>query len=140
MKDLINNIKKDGIANVIIQFVKFGLVGASNTIISLMTYYVLVYCNVNYLLSNTIGFVLGTLNAYYWNNKYVFKKEDNEERSTIKSCIKVFISYGVTFIINTLLLILWVDVLNISDLIAPIINLIVTVPINFLLNKLWAFK
>lgn len=123
-----------------IQFIKFGLVGVSNTIISVGTYYLLMYLGMQYILANTIGFILGTLNAYYWNNKYVFKKGEDEHRSNTKSVIKVFISYGITFILSTVLLYLWVDILGISTMIAPIINLIITIPLNFILNKLWAFK
>ena len=138
-----NKLNYDGdksIIKIIIQFIKFGMVGALNTIISLVTYYILIHFNVNYIIANTIGFILGTLNAYYWNNRYVFKKEEDEKRSTVKSGIKVFISYGFTFLLGTFLLILWVDILNIPENIAPVINLIITIPLNFVLNKLWAFK
>ena len=34
---------------------------------------------------------------------------------------------------------LWVDILNISNTIAPIITLIITVPYNYLLSKFWTF-
>jgi putative flippase GtrA len=33
-----------------------------------------------------------------------------------------------------------VNYLNISEFIAPILNLIITIPLNFLLNKFWAFR
>lgn len=134
------NYSNKSIIKIITQFIKFGMVGVLNTVISLATYYILIHFNVNYIIANTIGFILGTLNAYYWNNRYVFKKEEDEKRSTVKSGIKVFISYGFTFLLGTVLLILWVDILNIPEKIAPIINLIITIPLNFVLNKLWAFK
>lgn len=122
-----------------IQFIKFGIVGFSNTIISLVVYYICVFMGMHYILSNLIAFIISVLNAYYWNNRYVFKNK--ETKKTEKSVIiKVFISYGVTFIISTVLLYFWVQILVISKLIAPIINLIITIPMNFLLNKFWAFK
>ena len=34
----------------------------------------------------------------------------------------------------------WIDACGVSEYVAPIINLLVTVPLNFLLNKFWAFK
>lgn len=119
------------------QFIKFGLVGVSNTLISLVIYYILVYFNVNYIVANTIGFIVSVLNSYYWNNKYVF---DKTERGTVKPLIKVFMSYGSTFLLGTFLLFLMVQVIGLSELIAPLINLVITIPINFLLNKFWAFK
>ena len=43
-------------------------------------------------------------------------------------------------ILNSILALLWVELLHMSKLIAPIINLLVSVPINFFMNKFWAFK
>ena len=62
-------------------------------------------------------------------------------RNILKALLKTYISYGVTgIVLNNILSFLWIDVLGISKLIAPMINLIFSVPINFLLNKYWAFK
>ena len=138
------NIRKDmkekKIINVLFQFMKFGIVGISNTIISLVIYYLLTYFEVHYIIANTVGFIGGTLNAFYWNNKYVFKSKGNKERPIITTGIKVFISYGASFLLSTILLFLLVDIMGVSDMIAPIINLAITIPLNFILNKLWAFK
>ena len=136
----INN--KEDFKKLIVQFIKFGIVGVSNTLISLAIYYVLVFFKCNYIVANTIGFIISVLNAYYWNNKYVFKSKDKvvTKKDTIKQLIKVYMSYGVTFLLSTVLLYVMVDCLNISEYIAPIINLCITVPLNFVMNKLWAFK
>ena len=132
--------EKNNLVKTFWQFIKFGMVGASNTLISLVIYYIGLYLNVHYVLSNVLGFIAGTLNAYYWNNKYVFKKEEGEERSTAKSVTKVFISYGISLGLSTVLLVLCVDVLHISERIAPLLNLCVTIPLNFVMNKFWAFR
>lgn len=123
-----------------VQFIKFGFVGISNTLISLVVYYLGLALGVHYVAANAAGFVLGTINAYFWNNRYVFKKSEDEVRSTGKSVVRVFVSYGFTLALSTVLLALWVDGLHISDKIAPIINLLVTIPLNFVLNKFWAFR
>lgn len=123
-----------------VQFIKFGFVGISNTLISLVVYYLGLALGVHYVAANAAGFVLGTINAYFWNNRYVFKKSEDEVRSTGKSVVRVFVSYGFTLVLSTVLLALWVDGLHISDKIAPIINLLVTIPLNFVLNKFWAFR
>lgn len=136
----INN--KDDLKKLIVQFIKFGIVGVSNTLISLAIYYVLVLFNCNYIVANTLGFIISVLNAYYWNNKYVFKSNDKVvgKKGKIKQIIKVYASYGVTFLLSTVLLYIMVDCLGISEYVAPIINLCITVPLNFVMNKLWAFK
>jgi putative flippase GtrA len=126
--------------NLMIQAIKFGIVGISNTLISMAVYYLCLALGIHYIAANVLGFIVGTINAYFWNNKYVFKKQENEVRDTKKSVIKVFISYGFTLGLSTMLLAFWVDGLHISDKIAPVLNLLVTIPVNFVLNKFWAFR
>lgn len=123
------------------QFIGFGIVGLSNTIISYVCYAVLVYFNVYYLLASIIGFILSVTNAFYWSNKYVFKKQEGEERNLLYTYFKTFLSYaGTGLVLSNILLFLEVDVLNISEYVGPVINLILTIPINFLVNKLWAYR
>lgn len=121
------------------QFIKFGLVGVSNTAISLGIYYIFIYFNKDlYLLGSIAGFFVSVLNSFYWNNKYVFETQGQGE--WFKRLIKTYMSYGGTTILSTVLLYLEVDILHINEAIAPLINLVITVPLNYLVNKLWAFK
>lgn len=124
--------------NIYMQFLKFGIVGVFNTFISVMIYYVLIYFEVNYIIANTLGFVASVFNAYYWNNRYVFKSE--KEKINVKSIMKVFMVYCSTFILNTALLFFMINYLYISSYLAPIINILIITPLNFLFNKYWAFK
>lgn len=133
----------------LMQFLKFGIVGVSNTIISYVLYTVSLllmkkaglWPNVDYLFAQIIAFVLSVLWSYYWNNRMVFVIEEGKTRSLWKSLIKTYISYSFTgLFLNSVLLILWVKVLGVSEFIAPIINLLVSVPLNFIINKFWAFK
>lgn len=125
----------------ILQFVKFGIVGVSNTLISYIVYVILVTWGGHYLAASLLGFLISVINAFYWNNKYVFKAEKVEERSWWSSFIKTFISYaGTGLILNNILLVLWIDVFQMHEMSGPIVNLFITIPLNFLLNKFWAFK
>ncbi len=123
-----------------IQFVKFGFVGVSNTVVSLLTYYIVVFCGGHYLFANTLGFILGTLNAYWWNSHFVFKRETvQNNNSNMVPLFKSFISYGASFVLSSVLLYLQVQILNVSEVIAPIVNVMITTPLNFVMNKLWIF-
>ncbi len=139
----------DEIHNSLMQFVKFGIVGLSNTVISYVLYTVTLLVirklgileNIDYLCAQIVAFVLSVLWSFYWNNKMVFVMEEGQSRSIWKALIKTFISYSFTgLFLNSILLILWVQVFHISEFIAPIINLLVSVPLNFIINKFWAFK
>lgn len=134
-KLLKNNTK---LINTLYQFIKFSVVGMSNTIISLTVYYLFLGIGMNYILANTAGFIMSIFNAFYWNHKYVFP--DNMEDNKYKAFLKIFMTYGGSFILSIAIIFIMVDCLNISQWIAPIVRLIITIPLNFLLNKLWVFK
>jgi len=129
------------------EFLQFGLVGVSNTIISYLLYVVTLLIvsksgvKFDYIIANIVSWLLSVLWSFYWNNKFVFKKEDGEERNIWAALFKTYVSYGFTgLILNNILSVLWVSVLHISKMLAPIINLVISIPINFFMNKLWAFS
>lgn len=127
----------------LVQFIKFGIVGVSNTLVDLAVYYIIVLINpALYILGKTAGFIISVLNAFYWNNRYVFKTggNGNNLRSTLMRLGRTYLTYGSTFLLTTLLLWLEVEKFGISELIAPLINMVITIPLNFLMNKFWAFK
>ena len=128
------------------EFLQFGLVGVSNTIISYLLYVVTLLLvsksgvKFDYIIANIVSWLLSVLWSFYWNNKFVFKKEEGEKRNIWAALFKTYVSYGVTgLILNNILSVLWVSVLHISKMLAPIINLVISIPINFFMNKLWAF-
>ena len=136
------------VRNTFSEFIKFGLVGVSNTIVSYCLYALSLqiflklnlFPSTDYIIANIISFLLSVLWSFYWNNKYVFKLNEGEHRSIWKALLKTYVSYGFTgIILNNILLVLWVRVIGINKMIAPIINLIINIPINFFMNKLWAF-
>lgn len=139
----------DEIFSNIMQFVKFGIVGVSNTVISYIIYVLSLiafqkyglFVKTDYFIAQIISFLLSVLWSFYWNNKMVFVVEKGGKRSIWKALLKTYVSYSFTgLFLNSILLVLWIDVLHISEFIAPIINLLVSVPLNFIINKFWAFK
>ncbi len=125
----------------ILQFIKFGIVGFSNTVLSYVVFTIFILFGVHYLIANFLSFVAGVSNAFYWSNKYVFKKSRNEGRGLLQSLFKTFLAYGLTgLILNSLFLYVLVDKYDIPSLIAQALCLLITVPLNFILNKYWSFK
>lgn len=123
------------------QFIKFALVGISNTLISYIIYIILIKFHVHYLAASIAGFFVSVINAYYWNNRYVFQAGKNEKRTWWNVFLKTFASYaGTGLILNNILLVFWVDILQWPAVLGPLINLLITIPLNFVLNKYWAFR
>lgn len=127
--------------NVFFQFIKFGIVGVSNTLISLAVYYLFLWIDPHlYLAGNIAGWVVSVLNAFFWNNRYVFNGTEKGGVAGLKKLGKTYLCYGATFLLSTGLLYLEVDIWHWSAVVSPILNLLVTIPLNFLLNKFWAFR
>ena len=126
---------------IITQFFLFGLVGFSNTLICYVVYSLCIFWGMHYLPSNAIGFIVSVLNAYYWNDRFVFKKKKGETRGAVRTLLKTYLSYGSTsLILASVLLYLYVDKFHISEYIAQLLVLVVTIPLNFIINKFWSFK
>ena len=130
-----------------LQFIKFGLVGVSNTLLSYLLYIGFLRLlrglawKQDYILANVSAFTISIFWSFYWNNKYVFKKAEGSRRNLWKALGKCFLSYGFTgYILENVLSFLWIEQLGISRYDAPLLNLVFTVPANFFLNKLWAFR
>lgn len=133
--------------NAFLQFIKFGLVGVTNTVISyVLNILVLVLLKSfnfswDYIAGNVVAFILSVLWSFYWNNRFVFTVEDGKKRNLLLALLKTYVAYGFTgIILSNVLSYLWIMKLGISKYIAPLINVILSVPVNFVINKCWAFK
>lgn len=151
--------------NLIKQIVSFGLVGILNTIVSQIVYMICVGVGMHYIAANVIGFIISVFHAYLWQTKLVFKEDESlEKRVWWQVLLKTFAAYSFTgLVLNNVLLILWIDVIRIERLtpiltgfvnrfgiqvenrelavtVAPLLNIVINVPINFLINKFWAYR
>jgi putative flippase GtrA len=114
------------------------MVGFLNTAISLIVYYIFITIDKSYYITGwSVGFVSSVLNAYYWNSRYVFNKS---KKRGYRQILRTFVSYGVIAFLGLILLYLLVDVLSISRYLAPLLILLITVPLNFTINKYWTFQ
>lgn len=132
-----------------LQFVEFCIVGISNTVISYVIYSISLlffrslhlFEKYDYLIAQILMFVLSVAWSFFWNNRLVFRLKTGQTRNLLKSLIKTYASYSFTgLLLNSFLLWLWINGFGISAFIAPFLNLIISIPVNFVLNKFWAFK
>ena len=132
-----------------LQFVKFGMIGLSNTAVSYALYLVTLlvlqhqgwFPKTDYLIGNAVGFAVSVLWSFYWNRKFVFHAEEGKEIPWVQALLKTYISYAFTgLFLNSILSALWVELFGMPKVYAPILNLLISVPLNFLMNKFWAFR
>lgn len=132
-----------------IQFIKFGIVGLSNTVIGYIIYAVTLWLlrlgnllpTMDIYVAQFVMFLLSVLWSFYWNNKKVFVVQEGEQRNILAALMKTYVSYAFTSLfLAEGLLYLWVNVMGISEFLAPIFSLLITVPLNFVIQKFWAFR
>ncbi len=147
-----------------IQFIKFCMVGVSNTLIyygiDMLCFYALFAFSdfkswilflgkigvtasaqtVKVALASILAFVISVTNSYFWNSRFVFKSRNHGFKSHFKSYVKTFLCYGITELIISPVIKVWLVGLGISYAIASLGSLVITIPTNFILNKFWAFK
>lgn len=126
----------------LIQFIKFGIVGGINTVLSYLITNVCYYgFHLHEQICNLISFVITVLISYLLNSRFVFHEKDEEKQPWYKALAKVYASYALTeLLIMGILLYFQERRLGIPHYIATFINLCVTVPLNFILNKFWAYR
>lgn len=121
------------------QFIKFCFVGVLNNLVYYISYLLLIKLGMHYTLANIVGFTVSVFNAFFWNNRYVFVSQGS--RVWWKTFLKTYISYfGTGIVLSNVLLLFWVEICNISVVIAPLIDVVITMPLNFIINKNWAYK
>ena len=115
--------------------------GVSNTLVSWAIYYFVLWINEDlYMLGSILGMIISIANAFFWNDKFVFKSRENDIKSKLTRLMKTYVSYGGTSLLATVLLWAEVELMGVSKVLAPIVNLIITIPLNFLINKFWTFR
>lgn len=147
---LVQSINRENWKESLLQFIKFGIVGVSNTAISyaveMVGYYVLFKNvtwngNVKIFVVSALAFVISVTNSYYWNSRYVFRTEGKQ---TVKTHVvrysKTFLCYGVTGLILSPGIKIVLQTTGIPYWVISILVLLVSVPLNYVMNKLWAFR
>lgn len=122
----------------LVQFIKFGLVGAMNTLVDFCVYQLLVYWGLHYAAAQCVSYSCGLLNSYLFNSRWTF---GHGRKYTKKEFIRFLAVNLVSLGISVLLLRLCYDVIGIeSNLIAKGIVTVLVMVVNFLGNKLFVFK
>lgn len=121
------------------QIISFSLVGGFITVLSLMIYWFCLYTGIDYLLSNAAAFIITVAVAYVLNNKFTFRKTRKPVLSW-RGLMKCYATYSLTgLVLASVLLWLWVRFFGINEMVAPLLNLLISVPVNFLMNKYWVY-
>ncbi|MEL7605887.1 MAG: GtrA family protein [Sedimentibacter saalensis] len=117
------------------RFLKFGIVGVLNTVISLAVYNIFLLLGLHFLIANAIGYLAGIFNGYVLSSKFVFKAKMDTNKGS-----KFVITYLSSFFIGSLILYFLVEFIKVPEEIAPIFVTVFNLFYNYIINKIWTFK
>jgi len=109
---------------------RFLLAGGLNTLTTYLLY-LLLLASLGYRVSYTISFTAGIVLAYFLNRLFVFKTHRGA-RSLAMLPLVYLAQYGL----GAGIVHLWVEVLGQAKEIAPLLAVVITIPVTFLLSKL----
>ena len=118
------------------QFVKYGLVGASNTIVQFVVYSVGVTIGIDYLVALVLGYVAGAINSYILNRRWTFRA-GHVAHSAAGTRFALVTAGAIAA--NLALLYLFVHHLGIPKIPAQAILVVPVLAVTFPINRWWSF-
>src|SRR5437879_13630419 len=104
-------------APMLVQFVKFGIVGVSNTLLFFAVYTVLLKVfGVWYLAASAIGFIVGATNGFLLNRRWTFKEHVGDALTPVRWGVV----QGCGLALNVLLLLALVDGAGVEKLLSQV--------------------
>jgi putative flippase GtrA len=124
-------------APVLVQFIKFGIVGISNTLLTFAVYTLLLKVfGVWYLAASAIGFIVGATNGFLLNRRWTFADHVGDSLTPVRWAIVQGCGLGI----NELLLYLFVDGAHLDKLLAQAFATAVVTVTTFFVNRSWTFR
>ena len=122
------------------QFLKFGIVGASGTLVNFLIYHSLLYFSYQIWLAYAVGFIIGGVNNFWWNRHWTFRSKGEPWRELGQfitvSAVALAISEFVLVVVEHRI----PQTLAHRNTVAWLAATLVGMGWNFFVNKYWTFR
>ena len=120
------------------EIINYLIVGGMTTLVSISIYALFTKCfHINYMIANVISWIISVLFAYITNRIFVFKSKSEN----IVLEIYQFFKYRIfSFLIEIFLMYVFVELINIDDMISKVIVQVIVIVLNYVFSKLFVFK
>jgi putative flippase GtrA len=120
-----------------VQFIKFGIVGVSNTTLTFVVYTLLLKVfGVWYIAASAVGFIVGATNGFLLNRRWTFSGHVGDALTPVRWTIVQACGLGI----NLGLLFLLVHDAGLDKLLAQVFATAVVTVTTFLANRAWTFR
>jgi putative flippase GtrA len=122
---------------VLAQFLKFGIVGISNTLLAFAVYTLLLKVfGVYYLAASAIGFIMGAVNGFLLNRRWTFKEHSGDALTPVRWAVV----QSVGLACNEGLVYLFVNDAGLDKLVGQACATAIVVVGTFFANRAWTFR
>lgn len=132
IKSLINKLYN----NNIIRYVFFG---ALTTLVNLISYGILRNF-MDFNIANIISIILAIIFAYYVNSRFVFRSKSNTPSERFSEFVKFISARITTMFIEVVGVYIFVEIIQIHDLLGKILIQFVILVLNYIFSKLLVFR
>ena len=132
-----------------VQLLKYGVIGVSNTLITLVVFYVInTLMGLDYAVANTLGYILGLINRFVWNRTWVFRTGGNVWREAGLFALGFIICFALQMGVSQWLLstslhdltISWLPMKNTGENVIMCLSMVVYTLANYVYNRFVTFK
>ncbi len=122
---------------IVAQFIKFGLVGVSNTLLTFAVYTLLLKVfDVWYIAASAIGFAVGAVNGFLLNHSWTFRGHAGGSLAPLRWVVV----QGCGLLVNLAVIYAAVDGLGLDKLLGQAIATAIVVVLTFFANRAWTFR
>jgi putative flippase GtrA len=119
------------------QFVKFGIVGVSNTLLTFAVYTLLLKgFGVWYIAASAVGFLFGAANGFLWNRRWTFREHVGDALTPVRW----FVVQGCGLLLDLALVYLFVEHVGLDKLLGQACATIFVTVLTFFVNRAWTFR
>ncbi|MBT4161168.1 MAG: GtrA family protein [Gammaproteobacteria bacterium] len=121
------------------EVIRYLIAGGYNTVFGFLAFaglYLLLEPQLHYLVIAAIAQILAITNAFLVYRYFVFKSEGN----LIHEYLKIYVVYGVTFVLSIVMLALLVELLGMHPIVAQFFIIVVTVIVSYFGNSRFTFN
>lgn len=127
----------DKFVRLVVQLMKFNLIGIVNTAVDLSVFLVLYsVCGISSYAAHCIAYLAGTLNSFYWNRRWTFRQQARSGTGG-RTFLRFIILNGITLALSTLGLVLLTG--HMDAVWAKLTVTVGTMAVNFCVSRMWVF-
>lgn len=122
---------------VLAQFLKFGVVGVSNTLLTFVVFTILVKgLGMWYVAASALGFMVGACNGFLLNRSWTFRGHSGGSSAAVRWTIV----QGCGLLVDLGLIYLFVSGAGLPKLVGQAFAIALVVGATFFVNRTWTFK